>query len=318
MTGADEFSPRVSIIVPVYNGSDYLYESLTGALSQTYRNYEVIVVNDGSDDGGRTERIAKLFGDRIRYYEKPNGGVSSALNYGIERMSGEYFSWLSHDDNYTPEKIEASVEAIRKTGKSDAGIIAFTDGYYINSRSEKIRDFPVKFKTDRIYSGKQVLAAMLEKGTLNGNCMLIPKSAFEKCGLFDESLKYNQDALMWYKIFCAGYRLVCDGRKNVMYRLHSEQTSVKKSNLLAKDSLALAGKILPAFSEISDKEFNPVYLLAVRYARLSCKEAVRECLKYGIANGNLTDVQVMKIKALEKAGLLLNFGRRIYRRTVRR
>ena len=72
--------PRVSIVIPAYNGSDYMKEAIDSALAQTYPDVEVLVVNDGSDDDGRTEAIALSYGDRIRYFRKGNGGVASALN----------------------------------------------------------------------------------------------------------------------------------------------------------------------------------------------------------------------------------------------
>ena len=79
-------APLVSIIIPVYNGSDYLKEAIESALAQTYSNIEILVVNDGSCDDGKTEEIALSYKDRIRYITKPNGGVSSALNLGIAQM----------------------------------------------------------------------------------------------------------------------------------------------------------------------------------------------------------------------------------------
>ena len=78
---------KVSIIIPVYNGSNYLKEAIESALAQTYDNVEVLVVNDGSNDGGATEQIALSYGERIRYFKKENGGVASALNVGIHHSS---------------------------------------------------------------------------------------------------------------------------------------------------------------------------------------------------------------------------------------
>ncbi len=84
----------------------------------------MIVVNDGSSDGGKTEEIALSYGDRIRYFRKENGGVASALNLGIREMRGEYFSWLSHDDVYLPRKVEREAAALAARG-DDA--IAYSD-----------------------------------------------------------------------------------------------------------------------------------------------------------------------------------------------
>jgi glycosyltransferase involved in cell wall biosynthesis len=107
-------APKVSIVVPVYNGADYLHEAIDSAFAQTYPNIEVVVVNDGSKDDGQTERIALSYGEALRYFCKPNGGVASALNRGIAEMSGEFFSWLSHDDLYTKDKI-ATIQSLLQT-----------------------------------------------------------------------------------------------------------------------------------------------------------------------------------------------------------
>ena len=103
-------NPKVSIIIPVYNGSNFLSEAINSALSQTYQNIEIIVINDGSCDNGATEKIALSYGDKIKYISKENGGVSSALNTGIKAASGEWISWLSHDDIYSPDKIEEQIK----------------------------------------------------------------------------------------------------------------------------------------------------------------------------------------------------------------
>ena len=105
--------PLVSIVIPVYNGSKYLGEAIDSALEQTYKNIEIVVINDGSKDNGKTRAVAKSYGDKIRYYEKENGGVSSALNYAIKMSKGQFISWVSHDDKILPEKIELQIEFIR-------------------------------------------------------------------------------------------------------------------------------------------------------------------------------------------------------------
>lgn len=289
------FSPKVSIIIPVYNGSDYIRESIQGALNQTYKNLEIIVVNDGSTDGGKTEQVILSFGNKIKYYHKENGGVSSALNYGIEKMTGDYFSWLSHDDNYSPTKISDAVQLLGKY-RNEKKIIAFTEGNYIDSHSNIIKAFPDKFVIEKIYSGTDILVYMLTKGTLNGCCMLIPKQAFEECGLFDEQLRYNQDALMWYKIFGSGYRLVSDNKKNVMYRIHEKQTSNTRSDLLQHDSFIVSRIILPFFANITIDKLNIIRLYALRNAKYCCNDAVNECINYGRKQKKLSFTDIIYIK----------------------
>ena len=109
-----KFQPKISIIIPVYNGENYLRESIESAINQTYKNIEIIVVNDGSNDDNKTENIALSYGSKVKYIKKKNGGVASALNLGIEKMTGDYFSWLSHDDLYTPNKIKNQVDILEK------------------------------------------------------------------------------------------------------------------------------------------------------------------------------------------------------------
>ena len=84
----NKFSPLVSIVIPVYNGSNYLAEAIDSALAQTYPNIEILVINDGSKDDGATKNLALSYGDKIRYFEKENGEVATALNFGIEKLNG--------------------------------------------------------------------------------------------------------------------------------------------------------------------------------------------------------------------------------------
>ena len=98
-----KYEPIVSIVIPVYNGANYMKFAIDSALNQTYEKVEVIVVNDGSNDNGETDRIARSYGDKIRYFSKENGGVATALNLAIENMKGEWFSWLSQRGGILPE-----------------------------------------------------------------------------------------------------------------------------------------------------------------------------------------------------------------------
>ena len=309
-----DFLPRVSIVIPVYNGANYLGEAIDCALSQTYPNLEIIVVNDGSNDNEATEKIALSYGDKIRYFRKENGGVSSALNYGIRHMTGTYFSWLSHDDKYEAGKVSNSV-AYLSTFPERERLIALCGAYYINERSEKIRDMVFPFQKGVAYPGVEVIRYILKHGALNACCMLIPKTAFDECGYFNEALRYNQDALMWYQIFSREYCLVVDPeQRDVMYRLHANQTSKTRRDLLLHDSYEISKLIAPTFAAQSTRECNLLCLFAKRKARHDCVDAVRECIRVGRETKTLTAWDMAYIRVWLILGKLRNIAKKIYHR----
>lgn len=188
--------PLVSIIIPVYNGSKYLGEAIDSALAQTYKNIEIVVVNDGSTDNGKTEEIAKSYGDKIRYFSKPNGGVSSALNYAIKESKGEYISWVSHDDLIYPNKIEAQIEYLKNKNLLNKDVIVYSDHSMINKDGKLIEICQKQFDE----FGEKTEYALLH-GKINGITLLIPKKAFDDCGLFSEKLVAVQDYEMWERMF---------------------------------------------------------------------------------------------------------------------
>ncbi|HOE15514.1 MAG TPA: glycosyltransferase [Candidatus Paceibacterota bacterium] len=219
------FNPKVSIIIPVYNGSNYLKEAINSALAQTYENIEVIVINDGSDDKDETDKICKSYGKRIRYFKKGNGGVSSALNMGIKKMEGEYFSWLSHDDVYYPEKIERQIEYLSKL-KDNSKVILYCNYELINEDSKHISF--VEFN-NKMLSRKPENALL--RGCINGITLLIPKSAFDTYGGFNEELTCVQDYDMWMRLI-EGYRFVHFPSIITKTRIHPEQGTNKDPNAI--------------------------------------------------------------------------------------
>jgi|KBSSwiStaDraftv2_1062776.scaffolds.fasta_scaffold00719_24 glycosyltransferase involved in cell wall biosynthesis len=186
----EAFTPKVSIIVPVYNGSKYIRAAIDSALSQTYRNFELIVIDDGSVDD--TRQIVESYGDRLQYFWKPNGGVASALNLGIEKMSGAYFSWLSHDDGYVPEKLTCQVEYLRRE-KDRESVVFYADYEVMNELGETL--YACRF--DHQMLQQKPLYGLL-RGLIHGCSLLIPKSVFCRIGHFDEKLRVTQDYSLWF------------------------------------------------------------------------------------------------------------------------
>jgi glycosyltransferase involved in cell wall biosynthesis len=216
------FLPLVSIIIPVYNGGNYLQEAIESALMQTYPNTEVIIINDGSKDGGETESIALRYKDKIRYYYKENGGVASALNLGIEKMRGEYFSWLSHDDLYLEDKITEQIRLLSE--ESDKARI-ITGGYILFRGLDGTEIGQMK-PQESIYASKLSIPLYpIFRGMINGCAMLIHKSHFERVGVFNESLPTTQDYDLWFRML-RGQSVLFQKGNYIKSRVHDQQGSL--------------------------------------------------------------------------------------------
>lgn len=268
--------PLVSIIIPVYNGSNYLKRAIDSALSQTYNNIEIIVVNDGSDDQKETEKIALSYGEKIRYYKKTNGGVSSALNFGIHNMHGDFFSWLSHDDEYAPDKIRRQVETIKKYSSNT---VCYCASCFIDERSHIIRNkkFGRSVFVDKTkYKSKQMLRYQLSNN-LSGCALLIPRCAFEECGLFDERLRFCQDSLMWFQLWLHNYNMVYSGYIGVKSRIHSQQLTQNGQVLFHHDSEAMSKILIPALCKKSTKKENFLQEYAFHNAKHGNYKVVEQC-----------------------------------------
>lgn len=210
--------PKVSVVIPVYNGANYLRLAIESALAQTYGNIEIIVVNDGSTDDGATDRIAKSYGERIRYCRKPNGGVATALNRGLAEMTGDYFSWLSHDDEYYPLKIRRQVDRMLN---EPPRTVLYSDYDVIDENSNVLR-------TERIrhVSPDRFRLMLMISYPLHGCTALIPRRCLEEVGLFDERLRTTQDYDMWFRM-AERCRFVHMPEILIRSRVHPEQGTVK-------------------------------------------------------------------------------------------
>lgn len=214
------FNPKVSIVIPVYNGSNFLREAVDSAINQIYENIEIIIVNDGSSDNGATRDIAKSYGDKIRYFEKENGGVATALNIGIREMVGDYFSWLSHDDVYYPNKIQFQINELRNIVNRD--VIQYSGWTSIDEESKTISECDLA--DNHSISNLQRPLYSLLNGIIHGCSLLIPKSCFLKIGTFDENLRTTQDYALWFK-FLHQTPILFNSQILIKSRIHNLQTS---------------------------------------------------------------------------------------------
>ncbi len=238
--------PLVSIIIPVYNGEDYVKEAIDSALNQTYDNKEIIVVNDGSFD--KTETICLKYGKKIKYFSKENGGVSTALNLAIKKASGEYISWLSHDDLYYPNKIEDEVKI------ANNNTIIYSDYDLIDENGNNIGNIILPHEK---LENKNSLPLM--KGLINGITLLIPKKAFIDCGEFNIDLKCTQDYDMWFRMLTKGYNFVHLEQSLASSRQHRNQTTNTSTKMVSEGNTLWKNMTFNMPKDIILKDFKTEY-----------------------------------------------------------
>lgn len=308
-------NPLVSIVIPVYNGSNFMREAIDSALSQTYKNIEVIVVNDGSNDDGKTEEIALSYGNKIRYFYKENGGVSSALNCGIRAMHGEFFSWLSHDDVYFETKVEKQIDAWKLF--NNKSVLICGKSIQIDKNSEKISSILQNdnLPANIVIKWQDVMVNMMKNGVVNGCSLLIHRSVFIDNNLFfDESLRFAQDLLMWYRIFLRGYSLYHVDDVGVKNRVHDKQLTQTGRSIFKKDSLAICNILIDDIVQKSDRDHNLIFYYLMNNAKYGNKSVVKIGIKKAKPLKKLNAAQRVKIWLFSIYGSVRPFIRKVYYR----
>lgn len=260
------FDPKVSIIIPVYNGSNYMREAIDSALAQTYANIEIIVVNDGSTEE-MTETIALSYGDKIKYFIKENGGCASAINYGIKHAEGQYISWLSHDDLYCPNKISYQVECYEKYGLDKENTVISNTGGLIDKDGNKL-SHPSTAKKGRL-DPYEFFSYLLFKKCVNGCGLLIPKAIFDKGLYFREDMKFVLDWNLWLKFAIAGVEAYIDNAELVKNRVHGGQVTVKQKELHKTEADETVSELYELL-----KDGDPQLLKTLYYFAISTKKSV--------------------------------------------
>ena len=277
----DNYSPLVTIVIPVYNGKNFMSEAIDSALAQTYDNIEIIVINDGSNDGGETERIALSYGDKIRYISKENGGVSSALNVALKNANGDWFSWLSHDDLYFPNKIEKQINFLRELLKNypslDLERIALHSATVSIDINGKIIKKPNYKNTDIVEDSRKIIIDNIYNYKLSGCSFLVPMTAFKDYGGFKEDIRTVSDVEYWYRLIFNGFHFYCLKNDILVYnRSHGKQVGKTKVKLFNQELNDLYINIVDRFVDV----FNPTILEIRRFYFGLVKRRIKQAAKY--------------------------------------
>ena len=209
--------PTVSVIIPAYNAERTIVKTITSVQDQTFSDWELIVINDGSTDG-TLQLLHEINDSRLKIFSYPNRGLSVARNRGIARAQGEFIAFLDADDLWTSDKLQVQLEALQK--KTEAGF-AYSWTYFMEE-NEKY------FHTDKpLFFEGNVLADLLVNNFIAcGSNPLIRRKAIESVGEFDPSVSGAADWDYWLRL-AARWEFVVVPKPQIFYRLSSSSMSSK-------------------------------------------------------------------------------------------
>jgi glycosyltransferase involved in cell wall biosynthesis len=209
--------PAISVIVPAYNAEKTILKTIESVQQQTFSDFELIVINDGSTDQ-TLEQIGTVDDPRLKVFSYSNGGLPTARNRGISHTNGEFITFLDADDLWTADKLELQLTALQQ--HSEAGV-AYSWTYYMDEQGESVHaSVPVFFQGN-------VYANLLMGNFLDsGSNPLIRREAIESVGEFDSTLKSCEDWEYWLRL-AARWSFVVVPKAQIFYRQTSGAMSSK-------------------------------------------------------------------------------------------
>ena len=192
-------APTVSVIIPAYNAAKYIAEALNSVFAQTFTSYEVIVINDGSEDTEELERELNSYRDRLHYIKQENQGAAVARNTGLHAAAGEFVAFLDADDTWLPNFLEKQVEFLKG---SNADLV-YADAFLSGESPLAGRTFMQMEPSRGEVTPENLLAIRV---TVLTSTVLARKKPIFDVGLFDETFRRGQDFDLWLRLAKAGIR----------------------------------------------------------------------------------------------------------------
>ncbi len=277
--------PLISIIIPTYNVSRFINQTLESIFDQDVTDYEIIVVDDGSTDA--TQSVLETFKDRISYYCQENRGPAAARNVGIKMAQGKYIAFQVGDDLWPNSKLKLQIELMEK--HPDVGLLS-GDMQRFSGEHVKVSSMFKKYGFDRNFFGDDFYVAdAYKKIYIQGNyiptgTVILRRNCLEKVGYFDESFRHSEDLDLWLRI-SLHFRLAYSKEIWLLRRDHeinltgdTESMNLSLIKVLEKHEKQYASYLtqnsIPSNKVISEKLRNTGYLFLISFKL----NKARECL----------------------------------------
>ncbi len=200
--------PLVSVILPVFNGERTIEETIKSVLTQTLKEFELIIIDDGSTD--RTlEIIRQFFDPRIQIFSYPNAGQPASRNRGLQKASGDLVAFIDADDLWTPQKLMSQYQALQQ---NPTVAVAYSWTQWIDTDGK-----PIEGGSCLNFSGDVYENLLLNDFIASGSNPLIRRQAIDSVGVFDTSLSNAHDWDMWLRL-AVSHKFVSIPEQQVLYR----------------------------------------------------------------------------------------------------
>lgn len=182
---------KVSVVIPTYNREKIITKALDSVFSQTYQDFEIVVLDDGSTD--TTRETIKKYGEKVKYFYQENKGIAGARNSGMKKCSGDYIAFLDSDDYWKPEKLEQQIGLFQN--HPEYGMVASQCASIQADGSYREKNRPGK-------SG-WILRDLFNKNFIRTSSAIITRACMDTVGFFDESLREGEEYDYWLRIAAA-------------------------------------------------------------------------------------------------------------------
>ncbi len=210
--------PAVTVVIPVYNSARYIKHALDSVKAQTFSDYEVIVVNDGSEDRAELERTLSSHPLSAVYISQENKGVSAARNAAIKVARGEFYAQLDADDQWTPDYLQVQLGILKDN--ADVSLV-YPNATIIGDES----DDELEFMSISPSEGDVNFESLVRQKCTVMTCVTARMNAIRDVGMFDESLRSCEDFDLWLRIVRNGGRIIYHRRPLALYRRHAGSLS---------------------------------------------------------------------------------------------
>lgn len=258
--------PAVSIIIPTYNRPAFTKKAVGSVLAQTFRDFELIVVDDGSTDG-TTEAVEGFSDERLRVHHMNNRGPGPARNAGIELASAQYIAFLDSDDAWVPEKLQRQLDAMNDRPE------------YTLSHTEEVWYKGTRLvKPQRVHRKREgdLFQWSLKLCSISMSTVIVKRELFAEVGTFDPGLEVCEDYDLWLRVTARHRVLLVDAPLTIKQGGHFDQQSGKYFGLDRFRIYAIE-KLLDAEEGLSGEQ----RALAFEELERKCRIYGRGCMKYG-------------------------------------